>query len=611
MSLQIWLPMTKDLKNQGIADIEVTNYGATLNDNGKIGKCYSFNTGSYLTIDPTPMKIFNEVSIAFWVKIISWNTNYATIIDAKNGSGYSWNNEIFAVQRYSNTSRLCFNIADGSSSLSGNIGTNDLDLNTWYHVVCTYETGYCKIYQNGELVSTKATNIVPNFATIANCFIGKATEGAYQFNGYLNDMRVYDHALSPMEVKHLSQALVLHYPLDGNNGTLASPNIMPNSATMALGSANASTGTWRLAGSSNMTKTRVAITDSPIGSCYGFQNEGIQTVNDSSCYGIDSFPFETNAEYTISMWARIVSGTEGYAGYNIYNAGYVTGSHSKVDKNYYVTTLPSDGSWVRCWLNFTTNSTANRNIYIGITTGDTNVTTQMCGIKIEKGNKVSPWSPCPSDDIYTALGYDDGIEYDTSGYGNNGTKVGTLSYSTDSPRYLASAVFDGDTACIRTPYDAVAWQTNFTINLWFKKNELNGNKGYETLFGGPSGFEMDTRSGNSTTLSLYMTSTRGGNAYSPFNLGEWYMVTMVNDGTNELYYVNGELSKTIEKKNMPSGNYFIGAWSSETQQNYKGLISDFRIYATALSAEEIQKLYTVSASIDSNGNAYSAAYVEG
>ena len=50
---------------------------------------------------------------------------------------------------------------------------------------------------------------------------------------------------------------------------------MPDHLNMPLGSANPETGTWRLAGTSNMTRTRVSIIDGPEGPCYGFQNEGI------------------------------------------------------------------------------------------------------------------------------------------------------------------------------------------------------------------------------------------------------------------------------------------------------------------------------------------------
>ena len=36
MALQVWLPLNGDLKNKGVADITITNNGATVNSNGKI-----------------------------------------------------------------------------------------------------------------------------------------------------------------------------------------------------------------------------------------------------------------------------------------------------------------------------------------------------------------------------------------------------------------------------------------------------------------------------------------------------------------------------------------------------------------------------------------------
>lgn len=172
------------------------------------------------------------------------------------------------------------------------------------------------------------------------------------------------------------------------------PNLMPNSLEMALGSANSSTGSWRLAGTSNMERSRVLVDDG----AYAFQNIGIQTANDGSCYGIDSFPSEANTQYVISFDARIITGTEGYAGFCIYGASYGNGSYTKVDRNYYVTPLTTE--WTRCWVTFTTNTNTTRNIYIGITTGETSVTTQMCRVKLEKGTIPTPWCPHVNDAIY-------------------------------------------------------------------------------------------------------------------------------------------------------------------------------------------------------------------
>lgn len=43
MALQVWLPLNGTLENKGLSNVTVTNNGATVDNNGKIGKCYSFN----------------------------------------------------------------------------------------------------------------------------------------------------------------------------------------------------------------------------------------------------------------------------------------------------------------------------------------------------------------------------------------------------------------------------------------------------------------------------------------------------------------------------------------------------------------------------------------
>ena len=43
MALQVWLPLTKDLRNQGLNGATVSNSEATFNSAGKLGGCYSFN----------------------------------------------------------------------------------------------------------------------------------------------------------------------------------------------------------------------------------------------------------------------------------------------------------------------------------------------------------------------------------------------------------------------------------------------------------------------------------------------------------------------------------------------------------------------------------------
>jgi hypothetical protein len=43
MSLQVWLPLTGDSRQQGLSDVTISNNNATFDTNGKLGGCYVFN----------------------------------------------------------------------------------------------------------------------------------------------------------------------------------------------------------------------------------------------------------------------------------------------------------------------------------------------------------------------------------------------------------------------------------------------------------------------------------------------------------------------------------------------------------------------------------------
>ena len=53
MALRVWLPLNGTLENRGLSNITVTNNGAAVDNNGKIGKCYNFDgtSNSYIQTD--------------------------------------------------------------------------------------------------------------------------------------------------------------------------------------------------------------------------------------------------------------------------------------------------------------------------------------------------------------------------------------------------------------------------------------------------------------------------------------------------------------------------------------------------------------------------------
>lgn len=577
MSLQVWLPLTKDLRNQGLANSTVTNGGATYSSSGgKLGGCYVFDgTDDAIGIGDLSTLVSTDFTFACWFyHDDTWSSkSWETILGGPSGFELEMKN--------STTNSPCVYL------YSWGKGNFTYDLNTWNHLVMTRNSTETKVYLNGELKLTGSAGTIPS----GDYFVGAWKTSAQQnYKGKINDVRIYDHCLSTEEVKRISQGLVLHYSLN-NNGTVMNyseiGNLIPNSKTMALGTASSTTGTWRLAGTSNMTQKRVLVQDSPIGECYAFQNEGIQTANDGSCYGIDSTTyFEPNSEYRISMFARIVSGSEGYAGYNIYNISEeLGGSHTKIEKNYRVTPLNSDGSWTYCWYHIKTNSSATRNIYIGITTGSSSVTTQMCLVRIDK------WSESMGSNI----------EYDSSGFCNNGIKDSSLLYTSNTPKYSVSTQFNG--AEVITA-NSLPLET-LTIACWVRVVTIPS--GYGIIY-------VDTNTqtalgfynGNSFITSC-ITSANLAMLGSTFQANEWNHLVLVKTGTNTRnVYCNGQLltnsssnSWTHQGNNLQLGKR---EYSGGNAGYLNGQMCDFRAYTTALSADDVKSLYQNEAAFDDQGN---------
>ena len=763
MSLLYWLPMLGTLENQGLSAAQPVNHGATVGTSGKLGKCYDFS-GTAQYIDTGFKESFGtgDFSISVWFKLTdSGSRTYQPIISNKTTGAASVGCAIY----YNHSQqKFLWSTADGSGAtevwMAQTYSYSGM-LNTWHHIVMVRNSSDAKkgyFYIDGvryELASVPAIRNVTNTTyNLQIGDIGSHNNANYLWTGSLCDLRIYDTALSPREIKEISKGLVLHYPL--NREGFGADNLYTGSMDFS--------GTW--------VNQSSWLTDSEL-------FNGFTVKKKSSVWGglAQNVPCANGDVFTISFYAKVDLGGN-IQSIHRSSLGNVTTGLTILGGNFQsgtVWVLSSDDgtSWKYYWATVQITSSDITYLQWRIENSIADKCLYVCGMKLEVGNKATPWIPHKTDKLYSKMGlnicnenllsksslnpsnwrhiypsctsytgdgydnmfemvttasyenvflpvavtsgqqytlsvtyqvldsfslwqssrpfsfqvlsavptnsdtfnnvlgsilvgntamsapqrgsttftptgdtiwlnipgsyYKDGadsynkrvkfshfklekgatatpwvsaasdqekfgnIVYDTSGYKYNGTVVdGGISYSSDTVRYNVSAEFDGVNSAIAIPWSVFYKQGDvFTLNLWWKKSSL-GSKNYETLFGG-SGIEMDTRAGGASTLSLYMASTRGGNLYTPFSFNEWYMNTLVNDGTNELYYVNGQLVKTIEKKNMPTGTCYIGAWTSHTSQNYKGLISDFRIYKTALSADDILELYHTPITLSNNG----------
>ena len=100
-----------------------------------------------------------------------------------------------------------------------------------------------------------------------------------------------------------------------------------------------------------------------------------------------------------------------------------------------------------------------------------------------------------------------------------------------------------------------------------------------------------------------INGTRIDNTYgSGYSNEKWVHQCIVYDGTTIKRYLNGNSTPTqsIACSGFKSDNNTLsvgGFWGS----TFKGHLSDFRIYATALSEEDIKELYNTSAYVLDNG----------
>lgn len=99
-----------------------------------------------------------------------------------------------------------------------------------------------------------------------------------------------------------------------------------------------------------------------------------------------------------------------------------------------------------------------------------------------------------------ALNETDGSIKDFSQYGNHGSGYGATTWTGNGKRGGAYSLNGTDSAIKigRTP------SANYSISLRFYRDSF-GADGYETLIGGPGGFELDTKAGavNTPILRLY------------------------------------------------------------------------------------------------------------
>jgi regulation of enolase protein 1 (concanavalin A-like superfamily) len=171
--------------------------------------------GSYVDCGNAPVFTFQDaITVSVWVNLRVAPTAWmAAVAKGENAWRVSCNNTSqsfhFGVTYYTN------------ANYSAN-GAITVGLNEWHLVTGTYENSTIKLYVDGVLDTTTAS-ASPIGKSTTNLFIGENPEATGRnWNGLLDDVRIYRRALSPSEIGVLMAGVwdpVAENPKPANNQT--------------------------------------------------------------------------------------------------------------------------------------------------------------------------------------------------------------------------------------------------------------------------------------------------------------------------------------------------------------------------------------------------------
>jgi len=174
-------------------------------------------TDDYLSVSSTDtLNITGPITIALWIKTAGaqGGGDYRGIIDKGSSQSYS-------LLTGSGSGRdLSFYLKNNEVIETGEI----LSDNVWQHVVVTWDGSQAYMFLDGDIIDTGTYtgSVISNSTDVG--IGGYGFNGCCTFDGLMDEVRIYNRALSPAEVQKLykwAPGAIAHYKLDESTGTTA------------------------------------------------------------------------------------------------------------------------------------------------------------------------------------------------------------------------------------------------------------------------------------------------------------------------------------------------------------------------------------------------------
>ena len=549
--LQVWLPLNGTLENKGLVKSTITSNGVRWSNSGKIGKCFdnSDRENRWILLQNAFPAHDTDHTVCFWVKSLP-------NIAASNDWGY-----IYTTSNVNATDAARCGIATDTTngfSITDSCPVFTVTVNDrtqWNHITIVTTKTKVVVYVNGQYSNEQTRNTEIASSATRHIAISRNSTGSgtiWNMRGSINDFRVYSYALSPQEIKELSRCKVGHWLGDGN-GTFF-PNVSGTPKAIYQNCTKLSNNNWDISqnGSSKMVR---------------FSNLGM---NDVAGPWVVSF----------TAWAS----TEYISAIDLCDVGTKHIKIKTIPSKFFITATARDY--------YQTNS---YNGFLDIVMPISISKLYIRDLKMEKGTIPSLYST--SNQAFLS---------DISGFGRHGNITGGITLSSDTKRYDKSLNFstsDGRAyASIVQPIPNSP--SAMTIAFWIKPDSASANS-YRQCFSFNSGYHWLSINTENNKVWFY----QGGTLYVRSSNGtldsNWHHIAMVWNGSQYQFYIDG-IADTTTYTSAPNytlnivapqiSTFIIGNNYTGTSHNgrlFKDYLSDIRLYATALSADDVKELYSL------------------
>jgi four helix bundle protein len=637
----------------------ITNMSTTTSPTiGKIGQGLSFDGGN------DSVNISNESNFDFertnTFSVSAWvyrNTNSGphTIVSKRlNGGNFpGW---YFSARNGGNVLDVVFRDSLGNSFTTSSVSDHFLP-RAWDHVVFVYNgnssnTGV-RIYINGvDDTSSGSGTVSVSILNDNNLIIGVDPPGASDYwPGKIDDVRIYNRALSATEIKQLYNAgaakfnvsqtrtggtldsgLVGYWTFDGkdtnwgsnttidksgsgNTGTMTnmstSTSPTPGKIGQALnfdgvndyveigdpsvlnfGTGNFSVSTWLYA--TNNTNFRDPILFSNVSVSAGWAIDHIPSSSRLDFQSINSNVRAISTNFTNNVWHHVV-GVRNGSTISIYVDG-VKGTDATASDDINGATSLSIGGRYSLW----SGNVDDTRIYSRALSASEikqlynagaakfNVSQTRTGGTLDSG-LVGYWTFDGKD-----VSWANNLAYDRSGQGNNGTITNMSTTTSPTQGKIGQGLkFDGVDDYINTTY-TVNTSSNTSACAWVKYNSNTANPSYiyNTTSNVPFQLYINNDAGDQDYIVVYNNNGTAVSSVDSIRSNTWFHTCgLVTSGNVGSIYINGVLAGGPTSLGAPIGSGNIRISNNTNTMN--GVMDDARVYNRILSPSEIKQLYSL------------------